>query len=99
MGVVFPNEPPEYRTARNALLESEVALRRQMEAFAAELRALPPELVHEPSDPGQDMRHLGTVEPLWTLFDLTPGGRPDADEQIEYQCCRASRPAGDSSAP
>jgi hypothetical protein len=25
------------------------------------------------------------VEPLWTLFDLTPGGRPSADEQIEYR--------------
>jgi predicted dithiol-disulfide oxidoreductase (DUF899 family) len=34
------------------------------------------ELLFEPTDPGQDMRHLGTVEPLWTLFDLTPGGRP-----------------------
>ena len=45
------------------------------------------ELVFEPSDPGQDMRHLGTVEPLWTLFDLTPGGRPSADEQLEYDCC------------
>jgi predicted dithiol-disulfide oxidoreductase (DUF899 family) len=45
------------------------------------------ELLFEPSDPGQDMRHLGTVEPLWTLFDLTPGGRPAADEQIEYRCC------------
>lgn len=45
------------------------------------------ELVFEPADPGQDMRHLGTVEPLWTLFDLTPGGRPNADEQIEYNCC------------
>ncbi len=45
------------------------------------------ELVHEDSEPGQDMRHLGTVEPLWTLFDLTPGGRPPADEQIEYPCC------------
>ena len=43
------------------------------------------ELVFAPSDPGQDMRHLGTVEPLWTLFDLTPGGRPSADEQIEYR--------------
>ena len=42
MGVVFPNEPPAYRTARHALLASEVALRRQMEAVAAELRALPP---------------------------------------------------------
>ena len=45
------------------------------------------ELVFEPSEPGQDMRHLGTVEPLWTLFDLTPGGRPQADEQIDYPCC------------
>ena len=48
------------------------------------------ELLFEPSDPGQDMRHLGTVEPLWTLFDLTPGGRPNADEQIEYDCCHSS---------
>jgi predicted dithiol-disulfide oxidoreductase (DUF899 family) len=48
------------------------------------------ELLFEPADPGQDMRHLGTVEPLWTLFDLTPGGRPDTDEQIEYDCCRSS---------
>ena len=47
------------------------------------------ELVHESTDPGQHMRHLGTVEPLWTLFDLTPGGRPQADEQIEYGCCHA----------
>lgn len=45
------------------------------------------ELVHEPTDPGQDMRHMGTVEPLWTLFDLTPGGRPSRDEQIVYDCC------------
>ena len=48
------------------------------------------ELVLAPPDPGQDMRHLGTVEPLWTLFDLTPGGRPDADEQIEYSCCHGT---------
>jgi len=44
------------------------------------------ELIYAPKDPGQDPRHLGTVEPLWTLFDLTPGGRPRADEQIEYPC-------------
>jgi predicted dithiol-disulfide oxidoreductase (DUF899 family) len=42
------------------------------------------ELLFEPTDPGQDMRHMGTVEPLWTLFDLTPGGRPHSEEQIEY---------------
>jgi predicted dithiol-disulfide oxidoreductase (DUF899 family) len=46
------------------------------------------ELLHAPSDAGQDPRHLGTVEPLWTLFDLTPAGRPAADEQIEYGSCR-----------
>jgi predicted dithiol-disulfide oxidoreductase (DUF899 family) len=51
------------------------------------------ELLFEPTDPGQDMRHLGTVEPLWTLFDLTPGGRPAADEQIEYSCCSRSTPS------
>jgi predicted dithiol-disulfide oxidoreductase (DUF899 family) len=51
------------------------------------------ELVFEPSDSGQDMRHLGTVEPLWTLFDLTPGGRPLRDEQMDYGCCAAAAPA------
>ena len=45
------------------------------------------ELIHETPDPGQDPRHLGTVEPLWTLFDLTPAGRPAGDEQMDYPCC------------
>jgi len=45
------------------------------------------ELLFEPSDPGQDPRHCGTVEPMWTLLDLTPGGRPDAYEQFSYSCC------------
>src|SRR6185295_17629688 len=40
--VCFPNESAEYRTARNALLEAEIALRRQLEAVAAQRRALPP---------------------------------------------------------
>jgi predicted dithiol-disulfide oxidoreductase (DUF899 family) len=43
------------------------------------------ELLFEPSEPGQDPRHLGTVEPMWTLLDLTPGGRPNANEQLDYQ--------------
>jgi predicted dithiol-disulfide oxidoreductase (DUF899 family) len=38
----FPNESHEYRTARNALLDAEIALRRQIEAVAAQRRALPP---------------------------------------------------------
>ena len=39
MGVTFPNESPEYRAARNTLLQREVSLRREMEAVAAEIRA------------------------------------------------------------
>ena len=42
MGVTFPNESPEYRAARDKLLDREAALRREMEAVAAEIRALPP---------------------------------------------------------
>ena len=33
MGVTFPNESPAYRAARNKLLQREVALRREMEAW------------------------------------------------------------------
>jgi predicted dithiol-disulfide oxidoreductase (DUF899 family) len=40
--VRFPNESTEYRAARDKLLEAEIALRRQIEAVAAERRALPP---------------------------------------------------------
>lgn len=38
----YPNESAEYRAARNALLEDEIALRAQIEAVAAKRRALPP---------------------------------------------------------
>src|SRR5262245_27201599 len=41
MGVTFPNESQEYRNARNQLLDREVALKREMEAMASEIRALP----------------------------------------------------------
>jgi predicted dithiol-disulfide oxidoreductase (DUF899 family) len=43
------------------------------------------ELFYAPADPGQDPRHVGTLEPVWNLFDLTPEGRPtDWDEQLLY---------------
>jgi predicted dithiol-disulfide oxidoreductase (DUF899 family) len=42
------------------------------------------ELLYAPSDPGQEPRHVGMLEPLWNLFDLTPEGRPDWDEQLSY---------------
>lgn len=30
------------------------------------------ELFYAPTEPGQDPRHVGTIEPLWNLYDLTP---------------------------
>jgi predicted dithiol-disulfide oxidoreductase (DUF899 family) len=38
----FPNESTEYRTARNALYDAEVALRAQIESVAQQRRRLPP---------------------------------------------------------
>src|SRR5262245_47585825 len=46
------------------------------------------ELFYAPTNPGQDPRHVGTLEPVWNLLDLTPEGRPiDWDEQLSYTCC------------
>jgi predicted dithiol-disulfide oxidoreductase (DUF899 family) len=42
------------------------------------------ELFYAPMDAGEDTRHVGTIEPLWNLFDLTREGRPDWDEQLSY---------------
>jgi predicted dithiol-disulfide oxidoreductase (DUF899 family) len=43
------------------------------------------ELFYAPADPGQEPRHVGTLEPLWNLFDLTPGGRGTGwREQLSY---------------
>jgi predicted dithiol-disulfide oxidoreductase (DUF899 family) len=43
------------------------------------------ELFYAPEDPGQDPRHVGTLEPVWNLYDLTPQGRgTDWDEQLNY---------------
>ena len=43
------------------------------------------ELFYAASEPGQDPRHVGTLEPVWNLFDLTAEGRPaDWDEQLSY---------------
>jgi predicted dithiol-disulfide oxidoreductase (DUF899 family) len=43
------------------------------------------ELFYAPADPRQEPRHVGTIEPLWNLFDLTPDGRGTGwDEQLSY---------------
>ena len=43
------------------------------------------ELFYAPAEPGEEPRHVGTLEPLWNLFDLTPEGRPDWHEQLDYR--------------
>jgi predicted dithiol-disulfide oxidoreductase (DUF899 family) len=43
------------------------------------------ELFYAPTDPDQDPRHVGVLEPFWNLLDLTPEGRPTVwDEQLCY---------------
>ena len=43
------------------------------------------ELLYAPTDDDQEPRHVGTLEPLWNLFDLTPEGRPSEWwEQLRY---------------
>jgi predicted dithiol-disulfide oxidoreductase (DUF899 family) len=43
------------------------------------------EMSYVEPDPGQDSRHNGTLEPLWNMLDLTPGGRPSRwREQLQY---------------
>ena len=45
-------------------------------------------LLYAESDPGQDPRALGTLEPFWNLFDMVPGGRAmKFQEQLQYGCC------------
>jgi hypothetical protein len=37
------------------------------------------------------MRHVGTLEPLWNILDMTREGRgTDWDEQLQYRCCHSS---------
>jgi predicted dithiol-disulfide oxidoreductase (DUF899 family) len=43
------------------------------------------ELFYAPTEPDQDPRHVGPLEPSWNLFDLTREGRDvNWDEQLRY---------------
>ena len=43
------------------------------------------EMLYATTEPGQDPRHVGTLEPMWNIFDLTPEGRGSAwEEQLAY---------------
>ena len=44
------------------------------------------ELFYASTDAGQEPRHVGTLEPLFNMLDLTREGRPpDWDEQLSYR--------------
>jgi predicted dithiol-disulfide oxidoreductase (DUF899 family) len=44
------------------------------------------ELMFAPTDRDQDPRHVGTIEPLWNLIDMTrEGRRQDWNEQLSYR--------------
>jgi predicted dithiol-disulfide oxidoreductase (DUF899 family) len=49
------------------------------------------EMLYAPGDPGQDPRHVGTLEPSWNILDLTREGRGEHwDELLDYpgeHCC------------
>ncbi|MEQ9639235.1 MAG: DUF899 family protein [Alphaproteobacteria bacterium] len=42
------------------------------------------ELFYAPAEPGQNPRHMDLMFPLWTLFDTTPGGRPNWFPSLSY---------------
>src|SRR5579872_4638649 len=60
----FPNESPEYRRARDALLAEEIELRRHIERVAEQRRALPPG-----GKVPKDYRFMGEKGPV-TFSDL-----------------------------
>jgi len=43
------------------------------------------ELLFAPAEPEQDARHVDLLWPLWSLFDLTPDGRPDWYPALSYR--------------
>src|SRR5207248_2780846 len=51
MSISFPGESPEYRAARDRLLQQEVELRRATEAVAAARRALPRDYIFQQAGP------------------------------------------------
>src|SRR2546430_14502696 len=70
----FPGESGEYRRARNRLLQSEIKLRRQIEAVAEQRRKLPlggvvkTDYVFDSAEPGE-----GAIKAGWPFQLLAPG--------------------------
>jgi predicted dithiol-disulfide oxidoreductase (DUF899 family) len=72
----FPNESDEYRSARDALLREEIALRRQSEARRNDPPLLEQRALLRTQRPGAcTPGHVDFIWPLWSVFDCTPEGR------------------------
>ena len=70
----FPNEPTDYRVARNALLQAEASLRTQLENVAALRRALPLGGRVKEDYVFDEMTAEGTIQPI-RLSDLFRSGK------------------------
>src|ERR1700693_313586 len=81
----FPNESAEYRRARDRLLAAEIALRRQIEAVAAQRRALPPggevpeDYIFEEGEDGRPVRmsQLFAGKPTLIAYSFMYGPKMD----------------------
>lgn len=71
--VVFPNESPQYRAARDELLAREIGLRREMESVAVARRALPPGGVLKDDYVFNELDDRGTVNPVKLSELFQPG--------------------------
>ncbi len=76
----FPNETPEYRNARNELLEAERALRKNIEDVAAKRRKLP----------------LGGEIPQDYVFDEGAADLNDSQPSHETRLSELFRPGKDT---
>jgi predicted dithiol-disulfide oxidoreductase (DUF899 family) len=48
------------------------------------------EMQWAPMEPGQDPRHVDSIWPMWSLFDLTPDGRGKDHPKLQYPDCLTS---------
>src|SRR4051812_27165210 len=90
MTVSFPGESAEYRAARDRLLAREARLRREMEAVAAERRALPPGGVVP-----EDYIFQGPAGDIWLSELFTPG----RDSLVVYSFMFPRDPGDESPGP
>src|SRR5450631_1101907 len=88
----YPDESPEYRSARNVLLAEEIELRRHIERVAAQRRALPIggklakdfELVSEAA-PTRLSAFFGDKKTLM-VYSMMYG-----PQRMEWHCCQPAR--------